>query len=180
MKDMTRRDVLGTMAALTAGSLTSTAMAASVIDAEPPPERALVFPGATIPLRVNSQRQLLNLRFVTTYVSLYTNTFLIPVPEGDPRLQLWVTMSTRHRKGFGIPIELVSAVVTMPGLRWQPVLTSNPDWNTSGSLYGSASEGPIPPAAARANLVLTYKVKGRKRTTTFKGIEVFAPFYISR
>jgi hypothetical protein len=117
---------------------------------------------------------------VTTYVSLYTNAYLLPVPEGDLRLQLWVTMSTRHRKGFGIPLELVNAVVTMPGLKWQPALAGNLDWNTAGNIYASASDGPVPPASTKANLVLTYKVKGRKKTMTFKGIEVFAPFYISR
>ena len=176
MTDMNRRDVLGSIALIASGAFTLPALAAR-IEQEPPPETELRFPVDPIPRPVNSIRQIINLRYVTTYVSL----FIDDSPEialDQRKLQLSVNMSTRHRKGFGIPIDLVSAKVKVGRVVWNTALESASLWDAPGYRYASALNGPSVPSASYGNVTLNYLVKGRKKSLAFKNILVFSPLIV--
>ena len=59
MEQLTRRNVLGSMAAFAAGSLTLPAAAAAAID-QAPPETSILVPGYLIPIPVTSVRSIMN------------------------------------------------------------------------------------------------------------------------
>lgn len=178
MEQLTRRNVLGSMAAFAAGSLALPAAAAAAID-EAPPETSILVPGYLMPIPVTSVRSLMNLRPVTTYVAVY-----LEVPEESPpaagQLQLWVSMSTPHRKGFGIPLELVSAQVTVGRTKWSPALSTPPEWIYPGNISASAINGPGPASVVPATVTVNYKINGRKRSLVIRKVPVSPPVMILR
>lgn len=176
MADMNRRDMLGSIALVASGAFTLPALGAA-IDPEPPPETKLWFPIDPIPRPVNSIRQIINLRYVTTYVSLFIDD-TVDIALHQRKLQLSVSMSTRHRKGFGIPIDLVSARVTVGRVVWNTALESASLWDAPGYRYASALNGPSVPSASYGNVTLNYLVKGKKKSLAFKNILVFSPLIV--
>ncbi|MCX5688566.1 MAG: hypothetical protein NTV94_02015 [Planctomycetota bacterium] len=173
---MNRREILGTFAAAAAGGLALPALAAGIAD-EPPPETEVRFPIDPLPRPVNSNRQLLNLRWVTTYVSLYINDG-IDIAMDQRQLQISFSMSTRHRKGFGIPLQFVSARVTIGRIKWDAPLTINDAVTSVGAIYASNINGPTVPASSLANITLNYLVKGRKKSLQFRDVMVFSPLIV--
>ncbi|MCX5688567.1 MAG: hypothetical protein NTV94_02020 [Planctomycetota bacterium] len=173
MEELTRRNILGSMAALAASSLALPALAAA-IDTEPPSDTEILVPGGIVPIRVTSVRSIINLRAVITYVTVY----LVAPEEGPPtagQLQVWVSMSTAHRKGFGIPLELVSAQVVVGRTKWNTPLTTPPGWIFPGNISASAINGPGPGTVVPATVAITYKVNGRKRTQVIRNVPVTPP-----
>ncbi len=172
---MNRRDLLGTFA-LAAGGLALPALAAG-IPAEPAPETEVRFPIDPLPRPVNSNRLLLNLRWVTAYVSLFINDG-VDIAMDQRKLQISVSMSTRHRKGFGIPLQFVSARVTIGRLKWDAPLSLNDAWSSVGAIYAGNIDGPSVLASSLANITLNYLVKGRKKSMQFRNVMVFSPLIV--
>lgn len=175
MQAMNRRDLLGTFA-VAAGGLALPVLAAGVPD-EPAPETEIFFPIDPLPRPVTANRQLLNLRWVTTYVSLFINDG--PEIALDQRkLQLSVSMSTRHRKGFGIPLQVLGARVTIGRIKWDASLIADDVWSDVGRLWANSLNGPTVPASSYANITLNYLVKGRRKSMQFRNVMVFSPLIV--
>lgn len=176
MEELSRRNVLGSMAALAASSLAFPALAAAA-DTLPPSDTEILVPGSLLPIPVTSVRSLINLRAVTTYVAVY----LVAPDEGPPtagQLQVWVSMSTPHRKGFGVPLELVSVQVTVGRTKWNTPLTTPPEWVFPSSISAQAINGPGPSVVVPATVAVTFKVNGRKRTHVIRNVPVTPPVLI--
>lgn len=176
MQAMNRRDLLGTFAVAAAGGLALPALAAGAGD-EPAPESEILFPIDPLPRPVNSNRQLLNLRWVTTYVSLFINDG-VDIALDQRKLQISVSMSTRHRKGFGIPLQFVSARVSIGRIRWDAPLSINDSASVVGAIYASNINGPSVIAGSLANVTLNYLAKGRRKSLQFRDVMVFSPLIV--